>query len=83
MFSVIRTVTLLLATAGLTLGASVQAQESITVAGGKQTVSYLLYLPEGYKEKADVKWPLMIFLHGAGERGDDLNRVKGTARLNW
>ena len=78
MFSVIRTaLTLLLATAGLILGASVQTQESITVAGGKkQTVSYLLYLPEGYQEKADAKWPLMIFLHGAGERGDDLNRVK-------
>jgi predicted peptidase len=42
----------------------------------KQTVSYLMYLPEGYKEKADAKWPLMIFLHGAGERGDDLNHVK-------
>ena len=46
MFSVIRTaLTLLLATAGITLSASVQTQESITVAGGKkQTVSYLLYL---------------------------------------
>ena len=36
MFSVIQTaLTLLLATAGLTLGTSVQTQESITVAGGK------------------------------------------------
>lgn len=36
---------------------------------------YLLFLPEGYgKEKK--RWPLMLFLHGAGERGDDLNKVK-------
>jgi predicted peptidase len=36
---------------------------------------YLLFLPEGYGEK-DQRWPLMLFLHGAGERGDDLNKVK-------
>lgn len=36
---------------------------------------YLLFLPEGYgKEKK--RWPLMLFLHGAGERGDDLKKVK-------
>ena len=37
-------------------------------------LDYLLYLPEGYEEKES--WPLLIFLHGAGERGDDLKRVK-------
>jgi len=36
---------------------------------------YLLYLPQGYGEK-EQKWPLMVFLHGAGERGDNLERVK-------
>lgn len=36
---------------------------------------YLLSLPEGYGQK-EQKWPLMLFLHGAGERGDDLNKVK-------
>jgi predicted peptidase len=36
---------------------------------------YLLFLPEGYGEK-NKKWPLILFLHGAGERGDDLNKVK-------
>ena len=35
---------------------------------------YLLYLPENYDRKEE--WPLMLFLHGAGERGDDLNLVK-------
>jgi len=36
---------------------------------------YLLFLPAGYGEK-EQKWPLMLFLHGAGERGDDLEKVK-------
>jgi len=36
---------------------------------------YLLYLPEDYGRK-EQKWPLMLFLHGAGERGDNLDLVK-------
>jgi predicted peptidase len=39
------------------------------------TCKYLLYLPDGYGEKGR-KWPLMLFLHGAGERGDNLELVK-------
>lgn len=31
---------------------------------------YLLYLPKGYE--AGGSWPLILFLHGAGERGHDL-----------
>jgi predicted peptidase len=37
---------------------------------------YLLYLPDGYGENIEKKWPVLLFLHGSGERGDDLNRVK-------
>lgn len=36
---------------------------------------YLLYLPVDYT-KDDRRWPLVLFLHGAGERGDDVERVK-------
>jgi len=36
---------------------------------------YLLYLPEGYGQKKK-KWPMVLFLHGAGERGDDLSLVE-------
>jgi len=39
------------------------------------TCDYLLSLPKGYGEK-DQRWPLMLFLHGAGERGSDLELVK-------
>lgn len=33
-------------------------------------------LPEQQKSEEPRKWPLMIFLHGSGERGDDIARVK-------
>jgi predicted peptidase len=38
-------------------------------------LKYLLYFPPDYDKSSDKKWPLMLFLHGAGERGDDINRV--------
>ena len=42
-----------------------------------KTVScrYLLYLPPDYGKKQQ-QWPMILFLHGAGERGDDLEKVK-------
>ena len=35
---------------------------------------YLLNLPQDYSKKTD--WPLLIYLHGYGESGDDLEMVK-------
>ena len=45
--------------------------------------SYLLYLPPGYNQSSKKKWPVLLFLHGAGERGANLELVKthGPARL--
>jgi len=40
------------------------------------STSYLLYLPPEAHQGNGRKWPLLIFLHGSGERGDDLARVK-------
>ena len=37
---------------------------------------YLLYLPKDYGKEAGKKWPLMFFLHGSGESGDDIEKVK-------
>ncbi len=37
-------------------------------------MQYLVSLPEGYDKQE--KWPLVLFLHGAGERGSNLDRVK-------
>lgn len=36
---------------------------------------YLLYLPFGYNEPSP-EWPLLVFLHGSGERGTDIEKVK-------
>lgn len=40
------------------------------------TVRFLVSLPEGYDQDKSKKWPLMFFLHGAGERGNDLSKVR-------
>ena len=37
---------------------------------------YLLFLPEEYGGDPSKKWPLIMFLHGAGERGDDLTILR-------
>ena len=43
------------------------------------SLQYLLYLPPEY-ESTDEKYPLVIFLHGSGERGTDLSLV---AKHGW
>jgi len=35
-------------------------------------VEYLLYLPDTYGKDHRFKWPLIMFLHGYGERGNNL-----------
>lgn len=44
---------------------------------------YLLFLPGDYQKQPGKKWPLILFLHGIGERGDDLDLVKlhGIAKI--
>ena len=37
-------------------------------------MQYLLYLPQDYEDHD--KWPLLLFLHGGGERGDDIELLK-------
>jgi len=36
------------------------------------TSDYLLYLPTGYGADRTRRWPLILFLHGAGERGANI-----------
>lgn len=38
---------------------------------------YLLYLPKGYANDPDKEWPVLLFLHGNGERGN------GTTELDF
>jgi len=56
---------------------SVQQEHSFEVQVTRTIhLNYLLFLPEGYGEDSEKKFPLILFLHGAGERGDDLALVK-------
>ena len=41
----------------------------------EQDLNYLLYLPNEY-DQSNLVFPLVLFLHGAGERGDDLENLK-------
>lgn len=38
-------------------------------------LDYLLYLPPGY-QGSEKRWPLVLFLHGSGESGTNLAKVK-------
>jgi len=41
----------------------------------KVKFEYLLFLPKGYGDP-NQRWPLMLFLHGAGDAGTNMARVK-------
>lgn len=41
-----------------------------------QTISYWIFLPEDYETKSGKRWPLLLFLHGSGERGAEIEKVK-------
>jgi len=61
-------------------GQTAQALDLPAEKGGP--IRYLLYVPADYAT-GEKPWPLVLFLHGAGERGDDLEAVKkhGPPRL--
>ncbi len=40
------------------------------------TINFLFYLPESFGKDPKKKWPLILFLHGMGERGNDLELLK-------
>lgn len=50
---------------------------------GGNIKEYLLYIPDPYNEKKTYKWPVVIFLHGVGEIGTDINMIRnvGLARV--
>src|SRR3982751_288628 len=50
-----------------------QTAQPAGVPGG---LPYLLFIPKGYTASGDERWPLLIFLHGSGERGSDIDAVK-------
>ena len=46
-------------------------------------INYLLFLPEDYGRNRSKRWPLILFLHGSGERSstvEELERLKEVIR---
>jgi predicted peptidase len=52
------------------------AQHFDTLITMRVRLDYLLYLPPGFDDDPGQRWPLILFLHGSGERGDDIELVK-------
>src|SRR5262245_49684786 len=59
-------------------GAASETMKVADEAGQEHEVKlrYWLFVPAGYAADETKKWPLLLFLHGGGERGDDLELVK-------
>lgn len=39
------------------------------------SANYLVFLPRAYSSRPRDRWPLILFLHGSGERGTDLKKL--------
>ena len=64
----------------LTLTASAQQVPKSLTASNGQFIGFYQYTPTDYSANPNTKYPLIIFLHGIGERGNgttELNRVLG------
>ncbi|MCY3821923.1 MAG: dienelactone hydrolase family protein [Gammaproteobacteria bacterium] len=48
---------------------------SFTAAGGDRSISCRTYFPEAYSE-AGAPFPMLLFMHGAGETGTDLDLLE-------
>ena len=78
-------VTVIVTLFNLSLLRSVQADEPSSrsnsqVAATQEVIQsagfqFWLYLPDDYTDRADDKFALMLFLHGGGEGGSDINKV--------
>lgn len=46
----------------------------------EQQREYFLYLPKGYETEESKLWPVILFLHGGGERGDGLEELENVLK---
>ena len=69
-----RTVLAVIATA-IALPATSASRAKKMISTVTSSMNYLIFLPKSYKAKG-AGVPLILFLHGSGERGKDLEKVK-------
>ena len=50
--------------------------EKVLVSAEANSPNYLAYKPKGYEQEKN--WPLILFLHGIGQCGSDLEKLKAT-----
>ena len=61
----------------LSLGFAQQRKMALEVTNENEIdLKYLFFLPQDYYSDKNTRWPLILFLHGMGERGTDLELVK-------
>lgn len=51
-----------------------QTQVELPAGAKRVSMAYVLYLPQGYEASKD-RFPVLVFLHGAGEAGTDGNAI--------
>jgi predicted esterase len=61
---------------GFSLLATIKSSSQQTAEKYIQETRYLLALPAGYEKDTAQRWPLVLFLHGSGESGTDIEKVK-------
>lgn len=59
----------------MTIQPGIQQEASFQRKYASLNTYYLLYLPKEYDTNSSKRWPFIFFLHGAGERGNNLDRV--------
>lgn len=67
----------------MTIHVNAQSADKRFTVTRKSELNYLLYLPPDYNSEPNATFPLILFLHGRGESGSDLNLVNrnGIPRL--
>lgn len=60
-------------------------QETVFSATFTKPVSYpyIVRIPQNYDRPGDKHWPLILFLHGAGERGTDFGTIRNLGPLRY
>ena len=52
------------------------AKSTVKIGAKSTEVNYLLYIPETYVKDRKARWPIILFLHGMGECGTNLDLLK-------